>query len=53
MCAKLLYSFGAKHTVMMTDEAQQAIDDLSMDEITMMVKNEKVCSSLQWLEQEE
>ena len=42
MCAKLLYCFGAKYTVQMTQEIRKAMEDVSMDEITQLVKDDKV-----------
>ena len=42
MCAKLLHSFGANHTEEITPAVREAMEAVSIDEITLLVKNEKV-----------
>lgn len=42
LCARLLMSFGATHTIAMTPEAQGAIEAVSMDNVIEVVKGEKV-----------
>ena len=43
-CAKLLFCFGAKHTVELDEEAQKQLDGVSMDEIRALVRSERVGS---------
>jgi len=45
MCAKLLYCFGAEHTVTVTPEAQAAMDAVTMNAIREVVKNERVIAT--------
>jgi len=42
-CAKLLYCFGARHTVELSDETKKALDETSMDDIRAFVRGERVC----------